>query len=468
MVNNSKSQGLKKNYLSFLEVFAFSFGMLGASGSVVILIPLVFANAGNGSWLAFLLSATAYLLVAAQINVFARRLATPGAIYVYVKEGWGPLSGAVAGWSLFLGYFACVPLNAVAVPYYLILCVHTLTGYGDMQNIKPLLIGLSIVITAIAWAMAYRDVKLSARTTLIIEFLTIGLLSAVVGTYFWHSGLHIDHDQVTLKDVSFKQFALGLVLAMASFTGFDAATTLGTEAKSPFKSVPRAIFLTILIGGLFIIICTYALVQAFHGFSTSLGTDEAPLSTFAQSLGLGGLAPFIFGGVAVSWFSCLLGCFNTGSRLLYSFSEHGLFHRKAKRSHVDFATPHIAISFVALVGLFLTIVLELQIGAMDIIGYTASLAAFGFLFAYILTAIAAVLYLRHKNQLKIHHMAFSTAAVILMMIPIVGSVYPVPDWPYTILPFIFLASLTLGTGYFLYLRSFKPDSLNKIGIEQVD
>ena len=46
-----------------------------------------------------------------------------------------------------------------------------------------------------------------------------------------------------------------------------------------------------------------------------------------------------------------------------------------------------------------------------------------------------------------------------VMILLFGTVYPVPAWPYNILPYVFLGLLGLGVAYFLILRVAAPDQL---------
>lgn len=70
---SSLGGGLRRNYLSFPEVVAQSVGTIAPSGTPGLVIPVVFATAGNGTWLAYLFAMIALLIVGLQINVLARR-----------------------------------------------------------------------------------------------------------------------------------------------------------------------------------------------------------------------------------------------------------------------------------------------------------------------------------------------------------------------------------------------------------
>jgi amino acid transporter len=452
---------LSGRQLSFTQVLASSLGIMGISGSVVIMIPLVFASAGNGTCLAFLVSMVAYVLVAFQINTFARRIATVGSLYVFVQQGLGLLAGTVVGWALTIGYWAFVPVNAVAVPYYLLLSIRSLAGIIPVAP-PALDVGVAAcAITLLAWWLTLRGIKLSTRIILLIECATLAIISVVIGGYFVNKGVSYDSAQFTLTDVDKGSLAAGLVLAMSCFTGFEASSVLGLEAKLPLKMIPRANLTTIIITGLAISVSAYALIQSFHGLSPPLDKDEAPMVTLARSQHMGAVAPLILAGVGFSWFGCLIGCFNTGGRLLYSLSRQGKFHRTASQTHPKFNTPHISAALIAISGLGTAIGLLVGgVKVMDIITCMASMAAYGFMTSYIMVSVAAIAYVcKHGERPGPAHILSAFVAVALMLGALGGSFYPLPQWPMEIVPVAFLCALALGVGYFLYLQKWQPQKL---------
>jgi hypothetical protein len=63
-------------------------------------IPLVFGLAGQGGAIAFLISTIGVLLVALNVNQFARISASPGSLYTYITDHMHPRWGVLAGWAL--------------------------------------------------------------------------------------------------------------------------------------------------------------------------------------------------------------------------------------------------------------------------------------------------------------------------------------------------------------------------------
>ncbi|MFO1061887.1 MAG: APC family permease [Dongiaceae bacterium] len=453
-------RGLRKNYLGFFETVAQSVGTIAPSGTPGLVIPVVFATAGNGTWLAYLFATIALAIVGIQINVFAKRVATPGSLYVYAGLGLGPLAGVIAGWALVIGYVftaAAVIDGTVSTGLALIrLAGAEVTGLGA-------LIALSVIALVVAWWFAYRDIKLSTRVTLGIEFLTLFLILLIVALFFWHRGAVADVEQTGLQGVEIDHLRLGLVLAFFSFVGFESATVLGRESREPQRYIPRAVIASVVGVGLVFIVSAYGLVAGFHGVDPSLDKSDAPLSVLAQSFGGGALGVLVSAGVTLSFFACILGSVNAGARVLYSLSHHGLFHSRARSTHVEHASPHVAATIVSIVALVLALALTLWgYAILDAYGILGSIATYGFLVAYGMVTIGAPVFLGRRRELRPGHVISALVALVLLGLTLFGTVYPVPAWPYNILPYVFLALLVVGIGYFLALRVFRPDRLARI------
>lgn len=458
--DSSLGAGLRRNYLSFPEVVAQSIGTIAPSGTPGLVIPVVFATAGNGTWLAYIFATIALLIVGLQINVFSKRIATPGSLYIYVAHGLGPLVGVIAGWALLIGYV----FTASAV---ILGTVSTTLAFAHQIGIEASAVGvvlaLSIVALVVAWWFAYRDIKLSTRVTLGIEFTTLVLILLTVVIFFLHRGSIVDQAQTGLQDVHFDQLRLGLVLAFFSFVGFESATVLGTESQQPRRYIPRAVITSVVGVGLIFIISSYGLVAGFHGVDPGLDKSDAPLTVLAQSFGGGFVGILISAGVALSFFACILGSINAGARVLYTLSHHGLFHNSARATHLAHASPHIAVTVVGIVALAFSLALTIAgYGILDAYGILGSIATYGFLVAYGLVTIGAPVFLRRRGELRPWHVVSAVAALILLVVTLAGTVYPVPAWPYNVLPYVFLILLAIGVAYFLALRQLAPARLAQI------
>src|ERR1700733_1511689 len=126
--------GLKRDYLSFWEVAAQSVANIAPVATPTLIIPLVFASGGNGTWLAYLLATLAMLLMAFEINQFARRSASSLSQYAFVFKGLGPTAGVISGWSLVIAYiFTGGAVLAGGANYVMVLGHLALSARHDTQ-----------------------------------------------------------------------------------------------------------------------------------------------------------------------------------------------------------------------------------------------------------------------------------------------------------------------------------------------
>jgi hypothetical protein len=99
----------------------------------------------------------------------------------------------------------------------------------------------------------------------------------------------------------------------------------------------------------------------------------------------------------------------------------------------------------------------------DIVGYAGTLTAFGFIGSYFLVSIAAPAYLKHEGIVRGRDYALAGAAALLLLFPAVGSVYPVPPWPYGVFPYLFLVYMIVGL---VWIRSRRKGLSEFAGVNQ--
>ena len=97
-------RNLKRHCLSYAEVLSQSISVIAPSTVPAAIFGLIFAVAGNGTWMSFLLGMIGMVFVSYNINQFARRSASPGSLYTYIVKGLGSTAGVLGGWALLFGY----------------------------------------------------------------------------------------------------------------------------------------------------------------------------------------------------------------------------------------------------------------------------------------------------------------------------------------------------------------------------
>ena len=447
---------LRANCLSFSELLGQAVALISPTMTAALIIPVMFSNTGNMSWLAYALGTVMLLFVALNLNQFARRSAGVGSMYAYTTRGLGLTAGGIAGWSLVWAYLG--------------IAMAGMTGFAVFAGKLTEMVGMSlspvvffVICAALAWYCAWKNVQLSAVLMLILEGVSMLLIVALCTIVLTQHHFAIDTRQLSLSDTPLSSMGLGVVVAIFSLVGFECATAFGTEAKNPLKSIPRAVIWSLIVSGVFFVFVTYAMVDGFSGYATTLDKIDAPLNVLAELAHVKVLQVPLSLGAMFTFFSLALSCINAGARVIYAMGRHGLFHAATADSHSTNATPHVAVSVMAAIAFAVPTILALAHNApLDIFNWVGTLAAFGFLVPYFLITIAAPVYLSRIGQLRGRDIGYCIAALILLLIPAVGSVYPLPPAPVVYFPYLFLAYLAVGAVWIVSFHRRVPAARTRI------
>jgi len=442
--------GLRHEILSPMETLAQSVSTMAPTTTPAATIPLVCALAGNGTWLAYVLATAAILLVALCISRFARYSASPGSLYTYASEILPPWLGATVAWSLLLAYVATGSSVIGGFYHYANLLLHDATGHVYSTVL------LSLIVTGVSIWIAWRDVKISARLMLWIEAASVTVIVIVVTLLLVRHGWHWDWEELHLHGMTGSGLRLGLVLALFSFVGFESATTLGSEARNPLKTIPRAVIQSAVLAGAFFTVCAYAEVLGFHTAGQDLGTSQAPMRLLASVGGVPVLGVLIDIGALVSLFAGTLACITAAARVLLLMAHNGLAHSWLRATHARNHTPGRAVVVTGIAAVAPVAVLAARgASGLDVYGWMGSLATYGFIVTYALVCIALPSYLREHGAYRPTGWAIPALAFVAMLGALIGNLYPVPEGPYGKLPYIYLAYLAAGLLWFVLRRRSK-------------
>jgi amino acid transporter len=437
--------GLRHEILSPMETLAQSVSTMAPTTTPAATIPLVCALAGNATWLAYALATAAVLLVALCIGRYARHSASPGSLYAYASMTLPPWLSATVAWSLLLAYVATGSSVIGGFYHYANLLLHDATGHVYSTVL------LATLVTGVSIWIAYRDVKISARLMLWIEATSVTVIVIVVALLLVRHGWHLDVEQVHLHGMTGSGLRLGLVLALFSFVGFESATTLGSEARNPLKTIPRAVIQSAVLAGAFFTVCAYAEVLGFHTVGQDLGASQAPMYVLAQVGGIPVLGLLIDIGALVSMFAGTLACITAAARVLMLMAHHGLAHDSLQATHAKNQTPSRAVIITGAAALLPVAVLAARgASGLDVYGWLGSLATYGFIVAYALVCVALPRYLRDHKAFRRGAQIVPWLAGAAMLLALVGNLYPVPEGPYGKLPYVYLAYLLAGLLWFAF------------------
>ena len=332
-------------------------GICSMIGASIFILPFMIQRnvIGIGPYVlpAFLVAAIPAMLTAFAYAVLSSTMPRAGGSYIYVSRGLHPYLGFVASFSQWFGLsivigvicYMIIPffrdLAAAAGWDYLVSCFET----GWIR----LVLALS-VLWLFVW-INMRGLKAYERT-----LIPLMILMFILGAIVIVAGLRFNHDDfeaalytkeggqtISTRSSGFDLFTFlsAVAVLFASFIGFDSIAQAGGEAKHPERLLPRAIALAIVIVTGFYVLFTYSV---YHAIPWQYVADEA-MKKDISAPGLFSilLSPFwgvlILFGATIALINDLPAMLLSVSRLLFAWSEDGIFSKRISKIHPKTNTP---------------------------------------------------------------------------------------------------------------------------------
>jgi amino acid transporter len=447
---------LRRDNLSFAEALTQSIASLSPTFTPAIAVAVVGGMAGTGSWLVYVVATIMMIVVGLNIGKLAKRIPAAGSFFLYVSRTLGPSFGLPTAWAMMLGYLFTVMALTVATAMFI---QDFFAGIG-LQFAIPNVVLYFVVLTGV-WFFAYRDIKFSLRMGLVLESISVALILTVCFIIWGKNGFAFDPKQIHLEGASLATAGPAIVFAIFSYVGFESAATLGKETRNPSVTIPRAVIAAAILSGAFFTFTTFITVMGFADDADKLGASAKPLSDISSGISAT-VATLVYVGAVISCFSCALGHLNAFSRMLFSLGRYQFVHKSMGHVHADHQTPHLALTVGAIVA-FLVVAAFSKQDEPDLIGYFGTIATFGFLFCYLLCSVCAPIMLKRLKLATGFDILLGIVGVAAMILSFVGSVYPVPPYPYNLFPYGFVAYMIVGVLWFLILKNKTPQVV--LGIE---
>jgi amino acid transporter len=409
------------------------------SGGVALGVGVVFGIVGPAGWSIYVLTTIVMLIVASNLNVLSLGVSSTGGPAEMVRRSLGKPLGLVCCWALLTAYFFVAIAGAATASAYLFIA-------AGQSSIAPLpLTALNVAVVAACWTVCHNDIRFSTGIMLIIELITMSLLVIVLVEALLH---------VTLTNVSFQlrghppsQFVFGVALTLTMFAGFESASTLGVETRTPNVILPQTNQLSVIIVGIFFTMCAFALLQAFGNNAATLAESMSPFNDLAETYNIPWAGHVLALGVAVSFFAGATGCLTAGARLLYYLATTGALISRIGNVHKSHRTPHVAIAIISMLTLVGTAVAGLLgLAPKDFFAPIAAYSGVGFATAYLLICLAAMRKRYRAHRLSIARLAVDGIPISVLCVTLYG-LFAMNDLtpPLSALPSLALISIGIGT-----------------------
>jgi amino acid transporter len=446
---------LRSDRLSFLEAIGQSVANVSPTLTPAIAVSVVAATAGTASWLVYVLATIALVVVGYNIGKLASRISAAGSFFIYISRGLGPTLGMIAGWAMLAAYvFTAMALTAATA-----LFVQSLiTGLG-FSIVVPTWI-LFLAISVLVYLFSVRDIRFSSRLGLGLEVISVAIIAVVCFLSWQNHGFASDPKQNHLVGAGWGAVAQSIVFGIFSYVGFESAATLGKETRNPTVVIPRAVILTPILAGIVFIVTTYLIVQGFGDDTTKMGNSSGPLADIVGGKNVV-LTLLVYVGAMVSCFACALASINSFSRILFSLGRYQFVHHTMGSIHTRHQTPHLAVLLGCIVNFIVCAAFYKQ-ATTDLLGWFGTIASFGFIIVYFLCSLASPVLLRKTGEATTMVYVMGGIGCVLMVLSLIGSLYPIPAAPYNYLPYGFAAYMLVGIVWFAILKSRMPHVLLSI------
>jgi putrescine importer len=316
------------------------FGVAYMAPMVVLTTFGIVAAASAGTTpTAYVLATVAMLFTALSYGKMARTFPVSGSAYTYVRKLVDSRAGFLVGWAILLDYFF-LPM------------VIWLIGASFLQAQFPSVpfwiwvVGQILVTTGIN--------VLGVRLADVANYLLMAFTMLVLVAFVVLSLQHGDGGSATAplwnSATTIGGIASGAAIAAYSFLGFDAVTTLTEETHDPTRTIPRAIVLTALTGGLIFIVVGYV-TQLVHPGGTFADESSAAFD-IATRIGGDLFASLLVAGVVIGGIASGLAAQSSVSRLMYAMGRDGVLPRRVfGYLHPRFRTPVVNLALSGVVGL---------------------------------------------------------------------------------------------------------------------
>jgi amino acid transporter len=459
--NSTAQPQLRRNSLGLAELVFQGVTHIAPATNVVFTFPIIALKAGPAMPISFLLSTIVCFFIGNTVAQFSRYMPSSGGYYSFATRGLGARSGFMATWSYiiyeilgtagctgFLGYLLSDMLRTkfnVNIPWWLIV----------------------LATAGLIWALTHRGIQLSARITALLGGIELLIMLALAISFLIHPGAGSTY-LAPLKPSSspnhFGGILAGMVFSLLALSGFEAPAPMAQEARLPSKFIGQAIMLSLGSIGIFFIFTSYASAIGWGtGDMAAFAADANPYYVLGQRLWGAGWW-FVVLAIINSAVGVGLACTNSGSRVMYTMGRAGTLPASFGRIHPTHQTPTFAIAFFQLSGLAAILVVGFLLQPDTIFGFLETITTLAAIVLYGMANLALTSYMRREQRAAFtvwQHVLAPWIGTLALVPVLFVTVWPEPNWPYRLTPYLFLVALVAGFGYMQWRESRDPGALKR-------
>ncbi len=456
--NPDATPQLRPNSLGLPELVFQGVTHIAPATNIVFTFPIIAAQAGPDMPLSLLLSTVICFFIGNTVSQFSRYVPSSGGYYSFATRGLGIRAGFMATWSYLL-YEIFGAAGSTGFLGYLLSDTLKLQFHVNFPWWS-----FALAATLLIWGLTHRGIQLSAWITALLGGLELLIMLALCLTLLIHPGPGSHYLAPLLPSSSPHRFGgilAGMVFSILALSGFEAPAPLAQEARLPRKLIGRAVMLSLGAIGAFYVFSSYASAIGWGtGNMAAFASNANPYYVLGHALWGAGwwfvVLALINSAIAVG-----LACANAASRVMYTMGRSGTLPAIFGRIHPTHGTPAFAIAFVQMAGMASILLVGLLLRPATIFGFLETMATLAVIFLYVMANLALTRYMRREQPANFNvwkHAVIPWAGTLALLPVLFVTVYPAPDWPYNITPYLFVIALLAGLAYMKWREWRKPVS----------
>ena len=248
--------------LGLLDITMIGVGAMIGAG-IFVLTGIAAGEAGPALVLAFFLNGIVTTFTALSYAELGSSFPEAGGGYLWVKEGMGGTQGFLAGWMSWFAHAVACSLYGLGFGRFAVEII-SLAWPSVHEIAQPLTLAFMVVIVLL---FAYINFRGASEAGLIGNIITI--TKVVILVIFIAIGIKVITEQPNLNvfTESFMPNGIGGVfvamgLTFIAFEGYEIIAQSGEEVKNPKETVPKAIFISIIVVVIIYVLVAFVAIGA--------------------------------------------------------------------------------------------------------------------------------------------------------------------------------------------------------------
>ena len=325
--------------LGLLDATTLVIGSMIGSGVFIVAADISRQVASPGLMImTWIVTALLTIIAALSYGELAAAMPQAGGQYVYLREAFGPMSGFLFGWTMFMviqtgtiaavavafAKFAGVFIPWIAADNYIVPKVSTQQLVGIAVIVLLTLVNTRGIRTGAMVQNIFTIAKTGALIGLIAVGFLIGRNQTAIDRNFTDFWQNADWTFTTIRLVG-----VAMVGALFSSDAWNNVTFTAGEVRNPQRNLPLSLALGVGIVSILYLCANLAYLNVLPLEAIQTAKEDRVATAVVSSIFGSAGVQIMAAAIMISTFGCINGLVLSGARVYYAMALDGLFFKKA-------------------------------------------------------------------------------------------------------------------------------------------